>query len=391
MRNLALTNVALITPFNLIEEATVLTSQGKVLAAGQRNAITIPEGFEEVSLDGLIIAPGFIDQHLHGGGGAAVMDASPESLLEIAKFHASHGTTAFLATTTSSSRDQLVAVAKAFAAFHAADYKAAQCLGLNLEGPYLSPRFPGVHLPNMLRLPSLEEIQTIDKISGNGVKMITMAPELAGALTVASALREMEIVCAIGHSNADFYTAKAAAMAGYNCVTHCFNQLRPFDHREPGILGVALLNSQLSIELIVDQVHLHQAAVEMVWRLKGPEGIILVSDAMAPTGEVDGIFQSNEGQLKLEDGRLTNEDGKLAGSVLTLERAVKNFMEDTNCELTEAIRMATYNPACLLGINKHKGSLYPGKDADLVVLTPGFEVVMTMVGGEIISGLITLD
>jgi N-acetylglucosamine-6-phosphate deacetylase len=145
------------------------------------------------------------------------------------------------------------------------------------------------------------------------------------------------------------------------------------------------------VELVADGVHLHPATLELVLRAKGPESIILVSDAMSPTGMPNGKYQTSEGELTLYKGSLTNQDGKLAGSVLTLERAVKNFMDFTGCELTDALRMATYNPARYLGLNKRKGSLYPGKDADLVALTPDLDVVMTMVEGEVISGLISLD
>jgi N-acetylglucosamine-6-phosphate deacetylase len=221
--------------------------------------------------------------------------------------------------------------------------------------------------------------------------MITLAPELPGAMEVAATLVDKGILCAIGHSDADFETTITAITNGFSCITHCFNQLRPFHHREPGVLGAALLRSELVVELIADGTHLHPGTLELVLKAKGPEQIILVSDAMLPTGMPNGKYQTTEGELTLEKGSLTNQKGNLAGSVLTLERAVKNFMDFTGCELTDALRMATYNPARYLGINKRKGSLYPGKDADLVALTPDLDVVMTMVEGEIISGLISLD
>lgn len=388
---LALTKAALITPFVMFDEATVLVKDGKILAAGPVDKVSVPPGFREVPLEGLLIAPGFIDQHVHGGGGASVMEGTTEKLVEVARFHVTHGTTTFLASTISSTTEQLMTVAKAYAGMSQKPYKGARCLGLHLEGPYLSPKHYGIHKSEALKKPDLEEVLTLHRLSNFGVKMVTLAPELPGAMEMAASLAEKRILCAIGHSDADFETAITAITNGFSSITHCFNQLRPFHHREPGVLGAALLRPELMVEVIADGIHLHPATLELVLKAKGPENIILVSDAMSPTGMPNGKYQTTEGELTLSNGSLTNQDGKLAGSVLTLERAVKNFMDMTGCELTDALRMATYNPARYLGINKRKGSLYPGKDADLVALTPDLDVVMTMVEGEVISGLISLD
>lgn len=390
MAQLALTKAALLTPFALVEEATVLIDQGKIQAVGPYDQLPIPPGFREVPLDGLVLAPGLIDQHLHGGNGAAVMNGSAGQLVEIAKFHAANGVTSFLATATTGTRDQLVSVAKAFAALKAIEYKGARCLGLHLEGPYLAPSRAGIHSVDNLRLPNLEEVLTLHQISGQGVKMVTMAPELPGALKMAAALLGEGMVVSIGHSDADYDTAQAAILAGFCCATHCFNQMRPFHHRDPGVLGAVLTETSFPLELIADGVHLHPATLEMAWRMKGAEQLILVSDAMAPAGLHDGLHSMPEGQFTLEKQRLSDASGQLAGGVGTLIGAVKRMFEQTQCDLTGAFRMATYNPARLLGINKRKGSIYPGKDADIIALTPDLDVVMTMVGGEVISGLITL-
>ena len=390
-RQLALTKAALLTPFVMFDEATVLVKDGKILAAGPSDQIEVPPGFREVPLEGLLITPGFIDLHVHGGGGAAVMEGTTEKLIEVARFHVTHGTTAFLASTTSATPEHLKMVAKAFAGTRSTDYKGARCLGIHLEGPFLAPQYHGAHPEIALRKPDLEEVLTLHRLSDFGIRMITMAPELPGAQELAASLVEKGILCSIGHSDSDYETAISAITNGFSSVTHCFNQLRPFHQREPGVLGAALLKPELAVELIADGIHLHPATLELVLKLKGPEKIFLVSDAMAPTGMPNGKYQTPEGELTLNKGSLTNQNGDLAGSVLTLEQAVKNFMDYTGCELTDALRMATYNPARYLGINKRKGSVYPGKDADLVALTPDFEVVMTMVEGEVISGLISLD
>jgi N-acetylglucosamine-6-phosphate deacetylase len=289
------------------------------------------------------------------------------------------------------SRDQLVSAAKACDALKRSNYKGARCIGLHLEGPFIAPRYAGVHLASNIRNASLEEVMTLQRLSGGSIKMVTMAPEIPGVLEILGNLVAQNIICSIGHSDADFDTVKQAVDNGFRCVTHCYNRIRPFHHREPGAVGVALTDQRLTVELIVDEHHLHPNAVELAWRMKGPEKIVLVSDAMAPAGLIDGTYPSTIGELTLEGERLTDSLGRLAGSVVSLNQAVKNLLDYTGCELTDAFRTVTYNPAKLLGINKQKGSLYPGKDADIVALTPQFEVVMTMVEGEIISGLISVE
>ncbi|HEX3044306.1 MAG TPA: N-acetylglucosamine-6-phosphate deacetylase [Bacillota bacterium] len=390
MNQLALTKATMISPFNLVEDAVVLIKDKKVLAAGSPSSVKIPPEFQEISLDGLLLAPGFIDQHVHGGGGASVMSGTAESLDEISRFYATHGTTSFLATTISGTTEQIDNVACAYKTLISRDYKGARCLGLHLEGPFISPYFAGSHPPETLRQPSWEEIASIHKLSNSGVKLVTLAPEIAGASELAAALAKANITCAIGHSNADYETTINAISLGFRSVTHCYNQLTPFNHYAPGVIGAAFTNDHLSIELVLDEVHLHHSAVEIAWRCKGPEGIILVTNAMAPTGMPDGLYATPDGDLTLAGGAVRNQSGKLAGSVLTMERAVKKMLDITECSLTDAFRMATYNPAKLLGLNKHKGSIYPGKDADLIALTTDLEVIMTMIGGEVISGLISI-
>lgn len=391
MKQLALTGAVLLSPFQLIEDAVLLIEGTKIKAMGHRDQIAIPKEFRELSLEGLLVTPGFIDQHLHGGGGADVMTGTKEALIEVARFHAAHGTTSFLATTMAGTRDQLVSVAKAYREVQTVEYKGAGCFGIHLEGPYLASRFAGMHSACNFRAASFEEVMTLQQLSGEGIKMITMAPEAPGVMDVSRNFQKAGIICSMGHSDADYAVAKEAARNGFSCVTHCFNEMRSFDPQEPGIVGMALSHHRLRVELILDGYHLHPNTVELAWKLKGSEKVILVSEAMAPAGLVDGVYPSSAGELTLSKGKITDGLGILAGSGITLDRAVKNLLEYTDCELPEAIRTVTYNPAKLLGINKRKGSLYPGKDADLIALTPDLEVVMTMIGGEIISGLITLD
>ncbi|MGD8399597.1 MAG: N-acetylglucosamine-6-phosphate deacetylase [Bacillota bacterium] len=389
-RQLALTRALVLTPFKLIEDAVILISNEKIVAVGPGTTLGIPSGFREIDLEGLIIAPGLIDQHLHGGGGVEVMQGKTAALADLARFNATHGITAFLATTMAAPETDLQAVARSFATLVGHSYQGARCLGLHLEGPYLAAGRAGVHRTDCLRPPSLAELERLQKSSNTGIKMVTLAPELPGALEVAEVLDKEGIVCSIGHSDADYEMTCQATESGFICVTHCFNGLRPWHHRDPGTVGAALTTDALTAEVIADGVHLHPAALELLWRAKGVQRLILVSDGMAPAGCGDGLFATYCGPLRVKGGRLTTATGNLAGSNLTLEQTVKNFWEFTSCELTDAFRMATYNPAKLLGIEADKGSLAPGKDADLIALTPEFDVVLTMVGGEIISGLIAV-
>jgi N-acetylglucosamine-6-phosphate deacetylase len=391
MRQLALTKAVVLTPFKLIEEATVLISQGKIMAVGPGASLSIPAGYREIALDGLMILPGLIDQHLHGGGGVEVMAGDVAALAQLARFNATHGITAFLATTLSAPETDLQAVARAYAELTGRPYQGARCLGLHLEGPYIAANCAGAHRIDCLRPPSPAEIQRLQESSGFGIKLVTLAPELPGGLDLAADLVEQGIVCAIGHSNADYECACEAAEVGFTGVTHCFNQLRPWHHRDPGVMGAALTTDTLMAEVIADGLHLHPATLELLWRTKGVGRLILISDGMASAGLGDGSYSGYCGTLQATAGRLTTTTGTLAGSSLTLEQAVKNFWEFTSCELTEAVRLATYNPARHLGIDTMKGSLAPGKDADLIALTPEFDVVLTMIGGEIISGLIAVE
>ncbi len=391
MKRIALTKAAIITPFILIPEGTVVINGRKIEAVGSATELSIPSDARVVDLEGLMVTPGLIDQHLHGGSGSEVMDGSPESIIRIAKFHATHGVTSFLATTLAGTPEQLARVAGAVRELERINYKGAHCLGLHLEGPFLSEKFAGINNSLHLRMPLIEEINYLQQCSNYRLKLVTMAPELPGALELARQLTTQGIRVSLGHTDADYQTALTAIEAGFSGVTHCGNQMRTFSPYEPGCFGAALARPELAVELIVDGIHLHPATVELIWRAKGTERLILVSDAMPPTGLPDGMHQITDGRLVLSEGDLRSSDGRVRVSNLTLEKAVQQMLQDTGCELTEAVRMATYNPARHLGINQWKGSLVPGKDADLIVMNSDFEVLMTMVDGEVISGLINLE
>jgi len=391
MRRIALTKAAIITPFKLISAGTIIINGRKIEAIGSTEIVSIPRDAQVLDLDGFMIAPGLIDQHLHGGGGAAVMDGSSESMIRIAKFHATHGVTSFLATTTAGTAKKLKQVAEAVNELSQMNYKGACCLGLHLDGSFLGGKFVGINTAVNLSRPLYEVVDHLHKVSNYGLKLVTLALGLPGGLDLASKLNRQGIRTAIGDSDVDERTVWQAIMAGFSGVTYCENQMRAFQANEPGIFSVALTRPELAMELIVDGSHLSPTTVEMIWRTKGTERLILISDALPHTGLPAGVDVTPAGELVLSEGNLKSSDAELTVSKLTLERVVKKMIEDTNSDLTEAFRMATYNPARRLGVNRWKGSLVPGKDADLIVMNSDFDVLLTMVGGEVISGLINLE
>lgn len=376
MPKLALTKAFIITPFHLIEDGTVLINDSIIESVGPSHDINIPFDYRELSMEGLIIAPGLIDLHFHGNRKEAVMDGTRTCLENLARFQAVHGVTSFLATTGTAPWDQLISVASAYNDLQKSEYQGARCLGIHMEGPYLSPKFSGVHSHSYLRQPSFEEISILNRVSQSGIKLITMAPELSGATVVAFALYKEGIKLSIGHSNADYETVNMAIRVGFTGVTHCFEHLRPFELNEPGVIGGVLTRPEFWAEVIVNEKRVHRATLELLLKTKGFERLILASN-----GNPD-FERKNGAQSVCQD--IQPEDGA------TLDQSLRDFLKITDCDVTDAFRLATYNPARRMGINKTKGSLYPGKDADLIVLTPEFDIVMTMVEGKIISGLITL-
>ena len=337
-----------------------------------------------VFADGLIL-PGFIDVHLHGGGGGEVMDATPEALATVARCHARHGTTGFLATTLSASREQTARALEEVARAAAKGIPGgARVLGAHLEGPYLNPARAGAHRKEFLRNPSLPEVASWWDISPGAIKLASLAPELPGAEEVSRWLVERGVVVAVAHSIASFRQVAEAAGWGLSHATHLFNAMAAFHHREPGPVGAALTLPGFTVELIADGVHLHLATLGMAIRAAGAERVLLVTDAMRAAGLGDGRYDLAGLEVTVREGTARLVDGRLAGSVLTMDRALSRLVRGVGVALEEAVNMVSRNPARLLGIERRKGSIGEGKDADLVVVDRNFEVLMTVVEGSIV-------
>ncbi len=377
-------NGVVITPSKTIEQGVVVFEDGKITAVGQKNRVKAPRSAKVIDASGKIVAPGFIDIHVHGGKGRDIMDASYEAVKEIAKFLVSHGTTSFVPTTISAPRSDLLRAVRAVKTAMEKGTDGAEVLGAHLEGPYINLEKRGAHDANYVRLPSLDEFEEIWAASNRAIKIVTLAPELEGSKMLIQKLRELGIVASIGHSNATYTQAVDAIKHGVRHATHMFNRMSGFDPREPGVVGAVLVHDELTAELICDGVHVHPAAMNLLTRVKGSEKVVLVTDAIRAAGMPDGEYTLGKQPIIVKDGISRLESGDLAGSTLTMDKAVRNFIRLVGTPLQTAVKMSTINPAVVVNVDGNKGSLEPGKDADIVIIDDEINVHLTIVKGKIV-------
>jgi len=330
-----------------------------------------------IDAQGLYVSPGFIDLQVNGGIGHNFEDASPVEIRTIVDFYVSHGTTGLLPTTVTAPIERIRATIDRVKQI---DHPAI--LGMHIEGPFISEARKGAQNPEYILKPSVDKFNEL--LTGNEgfIKIVTLAPERSGADQLISRMREIGAVPSLGHSDATYEQALVAIERGIGLFTHMFNGMRKFHHRAPGAVGAALV-SNVMVELIADGIHVHPGAMKLLYKVKGPNQVCLITDAISAAGLEDGEYQLGGLQVFVKDATARLADGTLAGSTLTLDKAVKNFMEATGCSLPEAVRAASLNPAKLLGIDDRKGSVEVGKDADLVVLDKDFKVHYTIIKGEV--------
>jgi len=376
---LALLHACVITPETEIADGTVVIAEGRIVQADERPP---PEGVETRDLRGLIVAPGFIDLHVHGGGGFSLVDGDAKELGGYARWAATRGVTGFLVTLVPDTRQRILETIDSTVAALDTMSEGARPLGINLEGPFLNPSRCGALRCDVLRPADVRELRQYLLAARGLLRLMTLAPELPGAGAVIAEAVNAGVVVALGHSDATYEEAAGAFSLGVGHVTHCFNAMRPFHHRDPGCVGAALNALDVTCELIADGVHVHPAAMEMLLRLKGVEKTVLVSDGIPLAGLDDGSFELQGERVDVKGGVARREDGTLAGSAAPLDAMVRNAVAWLPVSAAEAIRMATLNPASVIGLADRKGRIAPGYDADLVVLTPDLHVVMTFVAGE---------
>jgi N-acetylglucosamine-6-phosphate deacetylase len=374
----------LITPLDAIDEPALLIEDGLIVAAGSRREISAPANAKIIDFGDAVLAPGLIDIHIHGGAGHDVMEGSDAGLAAIERHMARHGVTSYCPTTVTAPIDttlhSLGDLSEAFSKADHSDGTRARPLGIHLEGPFLSHVKRGVHPPQLLQPPSLDLFDRMWQAAGGHVNLLTIAPEVEGAIDLTTAAVSRGVCVSLGHSDADLEQSRAGLNAGARHATHTFNAMRALDHREPGLLGAVLTDNSLTADIIVDGIHVAPAVVDLFVRAKGLERSVLITDAISATGMPDGIYSLGGLEVHVHDGRCES-NGRLAGSVLTLDRAIRNTMEFARVSLQHAVRMATLNPARVLGIEKRKGILASGADADITVFTPKGEIIKTIIGG----------
>jgi N-acetylglucosamine-6-phosphate deacetylase len=368
--------------FNSPDETTsILIENGTITRIGQDDSATGCEN--TLDAQGRIIAPGFIDIHIQGAGGADILDANPDALKAISQTCARFGTTGFLATTIfkPNQKNQHLSLT---AQYVGRDLGGANLLGIHLEGPFISPQKRGMVQPDCLASPSLQLLDKILDLTNGQLKMMTIAPELPDCLPVIRRLVKAGIIASFGHSNATYEQTLDGFEAGIFHATHLFNAMPSIHHRSPGPLIAIFQNKQVTTQLIADGVHIHPAVLKFAYQMLGPERIIPITDGMQAMGLGDGKFIYNGLEYESKNGTARYKDGTLIGTALGISQLLARLMNFTNCPLDVAIKTVTENPAKLLGLEDKKGAIAPGKDADLVLLEPDCSVHTTIVAGKIV-------
>jgi N-acetylglucosamine-6-phosphate deacetylase len=374
-------NGKVVSPLEVIEGGDVLIEDGRILAVGR--GLGSPAVDEAINAEGHIVAPGYVDVHIHGSAGHDTMEGTREAIGGMARFLATHGVTSFCPTTLS---QPIAEIMQSVRAVHECMENGveggAQPLGVHLEGPCIDEKKkgaqPGEHIA---AAPSVEYRQLFGL--GN-IRLITLAPEAPGNRELIAFARSRGAAVAVGHSSASYEELVEAVKLGVNHAAHSFNGMEGLHHRRPGTVAGVLLLEEIYAEFIADGVHLHPAIVDMVVRLKGPDRAVAITDATSGAGMPEGEYRLGGQRIVVRDGAVRLPDGTLAGSSLTLDAAVRNIVKFTRASVPEAIKMATLTPARSIGVANRKGSLEPGKEADVVMLDEDLDVVLTMVGGEVV-------
>src|SRR5215475_7312957 len=351
----------LITPTELVEGPVVLIDDGLIVDVGSRQSKEVPENTRHLDFPGLTLAPGFIDIHVHGGAGHDVMEADDAALVAVEPHMAKHGVTGYLATTVTAPTHRILKALDHLGRSIGRNIRQPQRavpLGIHLEGPFISHAKRGVHPPENLVEPSKKLFRKYWDASTGTIRMMTIAPELPGAIETIAEARTIGVHSSIGHSDATYSQALQGIKAGADHATHTFNAMRPLDHREPGILGAVLSDDRLTADLIADGVHVNPSIVKLFLQAKGPERAILITDAISATGMPDGVYKLGAFDVEKRGDRCEYQ-GKLAGSVLTLDLAVRNVMSFAGWQLQEAVQLATLNPGQLLGAGNDRGEVAP--------------------------------
>ena len=393
-----LTGAKVVTPHGILDDASVRIEGDRIAAIGphpkpefaadptrsEADGPSRPASSDEVRVDlsGRRLVPGYVDLHVHGGGGASYSAGDPVECRRVAHFHLAHGTTTSLASLVSASSDDLVRQATALVPL----VEDGTIAGIHLEGPYINPARRGAHDPAALREPSLAELDRLVDASHGTIRMITLAPELPGALPFIEKATARGVVAAIGHTDATYAQARDGIAAGARVGTHLFNAMRGLHHREPGPIPALIEAPEVTIELINDGVHVHEAVARLVANAVGPDRLALITDAMAAAGTGDGTYRLGSMTVRVENGvaRLAS-GGPIAGSTLTMDAALRRAVDAVGMALATAARAAATAPSRALGLAAQTGAIAPGLRADLVVLNADLTIARVMRAGRWVS------
>lgn len=380
-------NGTIFTPTEVIERgAVVVSDEGEILYVGSLDDAPRSNGLR-LDMRGRILVPGFIDIHVHGGRGITfgAQDTLAQDLAGYSEWVTQNGVTGFLTTIAAPDAEKLIPIIDDYVDLFENGVAGAEVLGIHLEGPYLNVEKKGAQNPAWIRDPSKDEVAAFLEAGKGWIRQVTMAPELPNADEVASIFRKAGVVVAMGHTNTDYETASAALSGDWSHVTHTFNAQTGLHHRAPGVIGAILCSDEITVELIADLIHVHPGAMKVLIRSVGIDRAVLVTDAMAGAGLPDGLYHLMDFPITVKDGRAVQTNGTLAGSVALLNKCVWNTHQRVGIPLSQAVQMATLNPARAMGFAGRLGSIAVGKDASLTVVDNDCNVYLTMVNGKVVS------
>ena len=387
MKNLIRINAGQIfTPTVVLQDSCVVVNDaGRIEFVGPR-AKAPADTAQTIQADDLLLSPGFVDIHVHGGDGIGfgIGDQWEADLEKYSNWVIKSGVTDFLCTLSAPSHKELCEMMETYVSFLEKGTPGAKAVGIHLEGPYLNPERKGAFNPAWLRTPSVAEARDFLRIGGKWLKQMTMAPELPNAVEVAAEFRKAGVTVALGHSNTDYDTARAALMGDFTHVTHTYNAQTGLNHRAPGVVGAVLTSEEITGELIADGIHVDAGAMRVLLRALGTQRVVLITDAIPGAGLPDGVYSSIGQTITVKDGRATLENGTLAGSSAVLNQCVRNAHVLANASVKDAIRMATLNPAEVIHMQDELGVIATGRKADMILMDADFNVRMSMADGKVL-------
>jgi N-acetylglucosamine-6-phosphate deacetylase len=382
-----LKRLTIYTETSIIDSGYLLLENGKIAKIGRMEECPVNScGYTVIDFhENAAAIPGLIDLHIHGALGADTMDGTREALQTMTHSLPSEGTTSFLATTITQSYTKLKAAIDNVTNYIERDNQPgnAEILGIHLEGPFISPSHTGAQPKEFVVSADVHLFNDLQTLAKGNIKVLTLAPEIDNGLSLTKAASDIGVIVSVGHSNATFTEVSEAIDYGASQITHLYNQMKPMHHREPGVVGAAMLLEQLMVEIIPDGVHVHPKVMKMAYDVIGKERMMIITDSMRAKGLPNGNYDLGGQCVRVDGNKATLDDGTLAGSTLRMIDGFKNMIEFTGCTIEDAIRLGSTNPAIQLKVFDRKGSITEGKDADVVIFNHQYQIEMTFCRGRI--------